>query len=119
MPRTRYQLIRTTDASSVALISGLQARLYEAEAQIRLGNFTGALATLNALRATPPTYVLPGRTIPALTNLTDPVTEAARVDLLFREKGFWLFGLGHRFGDMRRLQRQYNRTQAQTWPTGT
>jgi hypothetical protein len=119
VPRMRYQLIWSTDAANVALISGLQARLYEAEAQNRLNNFAGALSTLNALRATPPTYVLPGRTIPALTNLTDPGSEAARVDLIFREKGFWLFGLGHRFGDLRRLQRQYNRTQAQTWPTGT
>ena len=119
VPRMRYQLIWETDARDVALVSGLQARLYEAEARNRLADFPAALATLNALRTTPPAYVLPGRTIAPLSTLGDPGTERGRVDLIFREKAFWLFGLGHRFGDLRRLQRQYGRTQAETWPTGT
>jgi hypothetical protein len=118
VPNQRYSLIWENDSRNVALISGLQARLFEAEAQNRLGNFAGALTTLNALRAAPPAYVLPGRTITGLLPLVDPTTATARRDLVFREKGFWLFGLGHRFGDMRRMMRQYGMTQNEVWPNG-
>jgi starch-binding outer membrane protein, SusD/RagB family len=119
VPAARYQLIWETDSRNVSLVNGLQARLYEAEAQNRLGSFSAALTTLNALRATPPAYVLPGRTIAAMPALTAPATAAAQRDLVFREKGFWLYGTGHRFGDLRRLMRQYGMTQGQVWPTGT
>ncbi|HYW31576.1 MAG TPA: hypothetical protein VE869_08725 [Gemmatimonas sp.] len=116
VPNMRYQLVWPTDASNVALISGLQARLFEAEALNRTGNFAGALTILNALRAAPPGY---GRTIAALPALADPGTANARRDLIFREKGFWLFGLGHRYGDMRRMMRQYNMTANEVFPNGT
>lgn len=115
VPNMRYQLVWPTDASSVALISGLQARLYEAEALNQTGNFPGALAILNALRAAPQGY---GRTIAAMAPLTDPGTAAARRDMIFREKGFWLFGLGHRYNDMRRMMRQYGMTQTEVFPSG-
>ncbi len=116
VPNMLYQLVWPTDASSVALMSGLQARLYEAEALNRTGNFAGALAILNALRAAPPGY---GRTIAALPALTDPGTAAAQRDLIFREKAFWLFGTGHRYPDMRRMMRQYGMTANQVFPNGT
>lgn len=116
VPDMRYQLVWPSDASSVALMSGLQARLYEAEALNRNGDFPGALAILNALRATPQGY---GRTIAALPALADPGTANGRRDLIFREKGFWLFGLGHRYGDMRRMMRQYNMTANEVFPNGT
>jgi starch-binding outer membrane protein, SusD/RagB family len=119
VPNSRYQLIWDTDSRNVSLINGLQARLFEAEAQNQLGNFSAALGTLNALRAAPPSYVLPGRTIAPLPAIVAPTTAAAQRDLVFREKGFWLFGTGHRFGDLRRMLRQYGMTQAQVWPTGT
>jgi len=120
VPNQRYQLIWDTDSRNVSLINGLQARLFEAEAQSRLGNFTSAaLPLLNAVRATPPAYVLPGRAITGLGPLADPGTPETRRALVFREKGFWLFGTGHRFGDLRRLQRQYGLTQNQVWPNGT
>lgn len=121
VPNSRYQLIWENDSRNVALISGLQARLFEAEAQNRLGNFSGAsgsLAIMNALRAAPPAYVLPGRTITGLAPLVDPPTAAGDRDLIFREKGFWLYGTGHRFGDMRRMMRQYSMTQNEVWPNG-
>ena len=118
VPNARYQLIWETDSRNVSLINGLQARLFEAEAQNRLGNFSVALPLLNALRIAPPAYVLPGRTITGLTALVDPITPDARRNLIFREKGFWLFGTGHRFGDLRRLQRQYGLTQNEVWPNG-
>jgi hypothetical protein len=37
---------------------------------------------------------------------------------MFRERAFWLYGTGHRMGDMRRLIRQYHRTIQQTFPQG-
>ena len=36
----------------------------------------------------------------------------------FREKAFWTFGRGQRLPDLRRLIRQYGRTQDQVFPTG-
>lgn len=53
-----------------------------------------------------------------LTPLTDPGTVAARVDLLFRERAFAMFGTSHRVGDLRHLTRQYNRPAETVWPTG-
>ncbi|MBI5600021.1 MAG: hypothetical protein HY944_00490 [Gemmatimonadetes bacterium] len=95
--------------SSVAILSGKEARLIEAESQLAAGNTAGSLATLNALRAT----------VSGLTPLADAGTTAARVDQLFRERAFTLFGLGTRTGDMRRLIRSYGRTANAVFPTGT
>jgi starch-binding outer membrane protein, SusD/RagB family len=90
----------------VVLASGTEARLIEAEAQLRAGNTTGWLATLNALRT------------PGLPALTDPGTPAGRIDLMFRERAFWLWLTAHRLGDMRRLVRQYGRAASSVFPTG-
>ena len=90
----------------VVLASGTEARLIQAEAQLAAGNTTGWLNTLNALRT------------PAMGALTDPGTPAGRVDLMFRERAFWLWLTAHRLGDMRRLVRQYDRTASSVFPTG-
>lgn len=94
--------------SSVPIVAGNEARLIEAEAQLRAGNTAGSLTTLNALRAT----------FAGLTPLTAAVTEEARVDQLFRERAFSLFGRGTRTGDLRRLIRQYNRPANSVFPVG-
>ncbi len=94
--------------SSIPIVSGLEARLIEAEAQLRTGNTTGSLNTLNALRTT----------VTGLTPLTAAATEAAQLDQLFRERAFWLFGRGTRTGDLRRLVRQYNRPATSVFPVG-
>lgn len=100
----------------VAVFNGTDARLIEAEAAYRAGNFAGMIAILNALRSQPPPH---GTVQPtALPSLTDPGTTDGRVDLLFREKAFWTFGRGQRLGDMRRLIRDYGRTAANTFPEG-
>jgi hypothetical protein len=93
--------------SSVAIASGHEARLIEAEAQLRAGNAAGALTTLNSLRATF-----------GMAAMMDAGSEAARVDQLFRERAFTLFGRGTRTGDMRRLIRQYGRGAETVFPTG-
>ena len=102
------QRIWTTGTAAVPIIVGVEARMIEAEAQLRAGDTTASLNTLNAARTT----------VTGLTPLTDAGSTAARVDQLFRERAFWLFGRGTRVGDLRRLIRQYNRTQATVFPTG-
>ena len=63
---------------------------------------------------------LPGvrATFTGLTPLAAASTDAARVDQLFRERAFSLFGRGTRTGDLRRLIRQYNRLPASVFPVG-
>jgi hypothetical protein len=101
------QLWPTRD-DSVAIITGIEARLIEAEAQLRLPDPTASLNTLNALRTT----------MIGLAPLPDAGTPEARVNQLFRERAFWMFGTGHRVGDMRRLIRQYGRAANTVFPTG-
>jgi hypothetical protein len=101
------QMLWPTRESSVAILTGVEARLIEAEALLRTDP-TASLNILNAARAT----------VTGLAALPDAGTEAARVDQLFRERAFWLFGRGTRTGDLRRLIRQYGRTESTVFPTG-
>lgn len=94
--------------SDTPLASGIEARLIEAEAALQAGNNTGFLSALNTLRQGA-----------GMGTLTQPGTQAARVDLLFRERAFWLYLTGHRLSDLRRLVRQYGRAQDAVFPTGT
>jgi hypothetical protein len=114
--RLDIQLLWPARESPVAIVSGVEARLIEAEAQLRAGGAAASLATLNALRAATGTG---SAGVAGLTPLTDAGTEAARVDQLFRERGFWLFSRGHRLGDLRRLIRQYSRPANTVFPTGS
>ena len=98
----------TQPDAAVALATGVEARLIEAEAALARGDAVTFMAKLNAARATR-TDLLP---------LVDPGTPAARQDLLFRERAFWMWGTAHRVGDLRRLVRQYDRSPATVWPTG-
>jgi len=101
-----------TDGSSpIVVADGVEARLIEAEAALQAGDVATWLAKLNHLRETAIT--------PALPDTTDPGTSDARVDLLFRERAFWLFLTGHRQGDLRRLIRQYGRDPNRVYPTGS
>jgi starch-binding outer membrane protein, SusD/RagB family len=100
-----------TRTSPSPVATGAEARLIEAEADLRAGG-TGTpnwLAILNTLR---------GTTSPALPALTDPGTQPAREDMLFKERAYWLWLTAHRLGDMRRLVRQYSRAPNTVFPTG-
>jgi hypothetical protein len=104
----------------VAISTGVEARLIEAEAA--LGTPAAWLQILNDLRAEWPNLApilypdhTPGGT---LAPLTDPGTADGRVDLMFRERAFWLFSTGHRLGDLRRMIRQYGRSVEEVFPTG-
>jgi len=121
--RTTPLYARTTN---VALANGIDARLIEAEAALAAGNPALMMTILNGLRASPPAIGIfngltggsPLLTAAQLPPLADPGTAAGRLDLLFREKAFWTFSRGQRLGDMRRLVRQYSRTQDQVFPVG-
>jgi hypothetical protein len=93
--------------SPVPLATGAEARLIEAEVALRAGDDATFLSKLNGLRA--------GE---GLSPLALPTTAAARTDLLFQERGYWLFLTSHRLGDLRREVRQYGRSQDAVFPTG-
>lgn len=103
------QGIWTARTDPVTIASGIEARLIEAENLLRNGTAAQFIAKLNEARAT--------RT--GLAPLSDPGSQAARENLLFRERAFWMFGTGHRLGDLRRMIRQYNRSANSVFPTGT
>lgn len=54
----------------------------------------------------------PGEGLPAIES------QKRRVDLLFRERAFWLFMTGHRMGDLRKMIRVYNRNHGEVYPSG-
>jgi hypothetical protein len=113
-------LSASTRSDRFPLASGVEARLIEAEAALESG---GAwLAILNNLRQSYNTYadlLYPDNpSHGTLPPLVDPGTAAAREDLLFSERAFWLFNTAHRLGDMRRLIRQYGRATESVFPTG-
>jgi hypothetical protein len=104
--------------TSVALVNGLDARLVEAEAQLRAGNYVTMTATLNALRANPPQLGDVQPTAAQLPPLPPPTSKTAAENLYFREKALWVFGRGERLSDLRRLIRFYGRTPDTTFPVG-
>ncbi|AMW05276.1 hypothetical protein GEMMAAP_11650 [Gemmatimonas phototrophica] len=102
-------------AGAVNLADGIEARLIELEARLRGGSAAdrqALLTGLNELRATGIT--------PAMAPIaTVPATQEAAVNLLFEERGMWMWLTGHRLGDLRRLVRQYGRTANSVFPSGT
>jgi hypothetical protein len=134
------QLVFPTREADVVISSGTEARLLEAEAFLRAGDVANWLIKLNYLRANFNTFKQPSNpctasgaqitgcpTIPVggtlLPDLTDPGTQTAREDLMFRERAFWLFMTGHRLGDMRRLVRPvseggYEHPETSVYPNG-
>jgi hypothetical protein len=103
-------------STSLPVVSGLDARLIVAEARLRAQDFAGMMTILNGLRAAPPKL---GDVQPAaMAALPVPATYADAINVFFREKAFWTFTRGQRLGDLRRLIRQYNRTEDNTFPSG-
>lgn len=102
----------------LVLASGIDARLYEAEARLAANDIAGMMTILNALRTATPRPTIGITNIPAMSTLATPATKDAATSLLFREKAFWTFGRGQRLPDLRRLIRQYGRTEDQVFPSG-
>src|SRR5690606_22259257 len=122
----------------LVIASGVEARLIEAEADLR-ANGTTWLTILNDLRTdgtfTPPhgaemdtVWHAGGGGVVGLQPLKDPALHPQspsqsdidmRIDLLFRERAYWLFLTGHRQGDLRRLIRPpYIRDPETLYPSG-
>ena len=114
--QTRY----TSRSTAITLATGAEARLIEAEALEQAGDTAtggGFYAALNGLRSSPPSYFTPTAALGALT--TDSATAAGgAVQLLFRERAYWLWLTAHRLGDLRRLIRQYGRAADSVFPSG-
>jgi hypothetical protein len=102
---------------AIALEAGLDAKLIVAEGLLQSSNFSAMTDTLNALRKTPP-VLGQYKVVGTLAPLTAPASKDDAVNLFFREKAFWQFGRGERLSDMRRLIRQYGRTQDTVFPVG-
>jgi len=100
----------------VPFLSGVDARLIEAEAKLQANDIAGMMTILNELRATP--QLLGAITSPVMAALTAPATKDAATNLYFREKAFWQFGRGYRLPDLRRLVRLYGRPQDKVFPNG-
>jgi len=114
-PLFLQQLWKNRDDPMV-MASGLDARLIEAEGKLSAGDIPGMMTILNSLRAAPPaegTFKAA-----AMAALPTPATKDDATSLFFREKAFWTFGRGQRLGDLRRLIRQYGRTEDKVFPTG-
>jgi hypothetical protein len=106
-PVVYYAQKFTAVSSPITIASDEEARLIGAEALLAAGDVGGFVAQLNALRA-----------VAGLPAVVDPGSTTARVDLLFRERAFWLYASGTRLGDVRRLIAAYGRTEATVLPTG-
>ena len=133
----QYNNFRFGDRKApIPLASGVEARLIEAEAALRLGDTTSSTgAFYNALNDPRVTnagirsYFNPSP-FSRTDTLTNPVpalaaldTSSARiaggaVNLLFAERARWLWLTAHRLGDLRRLIRQYGRPENTVFPTG-
>ncbi|MGE0553267.1 MAG: hypothetical protein AB7R55_07540 [Gemmatimonadales bacterium] len=107
-PQYDLQIYKTNTATSTYGL-GIEARLIEAEADLEAGATQAWLDKLNNLRAT----------VTGLAPLSDPGSDAARVDLMFSERAFWLFARGTRLMDLRRLVRQYGRNSEDVFPSGS
>jgi hypothetical protein len=104
--------------------TGAEAKLIELEAQLQDGSQSGrdaVFAALNALRiggaaiggATGTSLIV----VPGMSG-SSPTTPDAAIDLLYKERAYWLWLSGHRLGDMRRLVRIYKRDTEAVFPTG-
>lgn len=103
-----WQLKYPVRAAPTVIADGVEARLIEAEAAYRSGNYatpgTGTLAILNSLRSDAALAAVRGytRAMPALTPAVGAVAQEGQ---LFKERAYWLFLTSHRLGDLRRLSR--------------
>ena len=104
----------------VILADGVEARLIEAEAALNgSGDWVGIL---NALRADADNLIPLRTTMPptdmTLAPLSATGTPEGDIMLLMEERAWWLWGTGHRLGDMRRMVRNYTMTAGDIYPNG-
>jgi len=100
----------------IPVASGIDARLIEAEAKLQANDIAGMMTILNALRASAQTIGV--FKVAAMPALPTPATKDDAINLFFREKALWQYERGYRMDDLRRLVRQYGRTQDKVFPAG-
>ena len=122
-----WQLKYPARESSIVIADGVEARLIEAEAALRQGNYAGMLTILQALNSDATVRTARGYTAapPAPVAV---VGQTAQENQLFKERAYWLYLTAHRLGDMRRLARPttapageltgYGRAIESVFPTG-
>ncbi len=129
-PRATLPILLDKTASLI-FASGVEARLIAVESAIH-NNTADWIAGLNALRTTcatsedcpmpAPSGIGNVSNLPPLIDSTLTLPEDVRlnrrIDILFRERAYWLFLTGHRQGDLRRLVRQYGRNEQTVFPSG-
>jgi hypothetical protein len=109
--------------SDGVVATGAEARLIELEAQLQTNSQAArdaVYAALNSLRTSGAPIggaSTANVTVAALTTGA-PTTQAAAIDLLYKERAYWLWLTGHRLGDVRRLIRIYSRDTESVFPTG-
>ncbi len=104
-------------STAIPVVNGLDAALIRAEARLEASDIPGMKAILDSLRASPRTQgAITTTAMAALPAIPD---QATAVSVFFREKAYWTFSRGQRLGDLRRMIREYGRTAANTFPTGT
>ncbi len=96
--------------------TGIDAQLIIAEGRLQAQDIPGMMTILNNLRTSPQTIGI--FKIAAMPALAAPPDQATATDLFFREKALWQYERGYRMDDLRRLVRQYSRTQDNVFPTG-
>jgi hypothetical protein len=107
-----------------AITTGAEARFIELEAQLQAGTQSArdaVFAGLNTLRTSG--AAIGGAKGTALITVaamsgTAPTTQDAAIDLLYKERAYWMWLTGHRLGDLRRLVRIYKRDSEAVFPTG-
>ncbi len=103
----------------IPVLSGIDARLIEAEAQLQAGNIAGMRGILDSLRTQGQTLgIFVVQPMDTLTTLNTGVNPDTATSVFFREKALWQFQRGYRMDDLRRLVRQYGRAQNNVFPSG-
>lgn len=112
-----------TQFSDGVVTTGAEARLIDLEAQLQAGTQAArdaVYAGLNALRTggAPIGGTTTNNVVVAAMTTGSPTTQDAAIDLLYKERAYWLWLTGHRLGDLRRLVRIYKRSTETVFPTG-
>jgi hypothetical protein len=97
-------------------LSGIDARLIEAEARLNANDIPGMMTILNTLRTSAQTIGI--FKVAAMAALATPADQTSATNLFFREKALWQYQRGYRMDDLRRLVRQYKRAQNTVFPSG-
>ena len=105
--------------------TGAEARLIELESQLQAGTqaardavFAGSEHAAHRRRGDRRHVKGIERVTVAAMTGSAPTTQDAAIDLLYKERAYWLWLTGHRLGDLRRLVRVYKRDTEAVFPTG-